>query len=35
MPDDRVVQLYLRKTEQLILHGVPEGWTGVDRLEWK
>lgn len=35
VPDDRVAQLYLRKTEQLILHGVPEGWTGVERLEWK
>ena len=34
-PDDRVIELYLRRCARLIKHGVPEGWEGVESLEVK
>jgi class 3 adenylate cyclase/HAMP domain-containing protein len=35
IPEDRVVDDYLRRCARLIKHGVPEGWDGVESFEAK
>jgi len=34
-PADPVVQMYLQKATQLAEHGAPEGWTGVEAMDFK
>ncbi len=34
-PNDRVIELYLRRCARLIKNGVPEGWEGVESIDAK
>ena len=34
-PEDGPARLFHRKARQLIMEGVPEGWTGVERMQVK
>jgi len=34
-PADPVVQMYLKKAQDLAEHGAPEGWTGVEAIDFK
>jgi hypothetical protein len=34
-PQDRVAELYLRRTAALIKRGIPQGWEGVEVIDLK
>jgi adenylate cyclase len=34
-PDDKSARLYLERSAQFMVHGVPKGWQGVEVIENK
>ena len=34
-PEDKTARLYLERSAQFMVHGVPDGWLGVEVLESK